>query len=216
MTQTPLPKSLQTDTPRIEVWSEKHRIEATLAGYALVPGQNYRLRIYYPSKSTDEWEIKTNIIPSTLRLEERGDSTADFHELHISIPVWPENFIKSLKIGAADLSLVIEFTTEDRPAIPITIPLRLKPSRLALLAVLFPILLSFLNVFRQPSEKLANYISEATGFEIIPFWASIAFSTTLGLTLLVIYLWWKDKRQPAIRSRNHLQDFQKRLTTQTR
>ena len=204
-----VPASLQAESPKVEVWDNRHRVLASLAGYSLKPGKSYQIRVYYPGRDASTWRLKTvHSLPATIApLPDKNDGTADFQVFAFRVPVWPENFFKSLAVAAADVDLAIEFQDEDRPSQRLKVKMCLKPSVYALCSVLLPILIYFSNLLNNQSQTLADFLSERFDIILEPWLVSIGLSVLIWVFVLVVYLWWKSRRQPSVRAARHLHEF---------
>jgi hypothetical protein len=205
-----VPDCLRSSTPRIELWDRRQQLTPTLAGYALRPGNSYRVRVSVPGRATSDWKLSRDNPPAVLNQFEAGDSDDTTHELSFHAPLWPENFWKGLATGHADLDLVVAFPGTDSPSQRVTVPMHLRPSPLALLLVLIPALLPLIGPLQRFSQWAVESTETDRWFAGNEMWLTAGLCAAVWLVCTAAYLWWKKRFQPArrvARLRNEMQEL---------
>jgi hypothetical protein len=205
-----VPDRLRSSTPRIELWDRRQRLTPTLAGYALRPGNSYRIRVSVPGRATSDWKLSRDNPPAVLNQFEAGDSDDTTHELSFHAPLWPENFWKGLAAGNANLDLIVSFPGTDLPSERLTVPMHLRPSPLGLFLVLLPVLLHLTGRLDGLSHQIVVAAGSAWEVSWSEWWVTGALCGSAWLFLTAAYLWWKKRFQPArrvARLRNQMQEL---------
>lgn len=192
--------------PQLEVWDARRPITATMAGYPLRPGREYRVRVRIPGLTAKDWQLRLAARSDRIGTIDLTPAGSEYHEARFRVPYWPSGFWISLapQSGSADIQLAAEVSGNDGELRSILVPLYLNPTLLPLLSVLVPVLLSFTGLLDWFGRWLAPRVVPSLGRELPPWVYSIGIGVLLWSVAFAAYLWWKWRYQPGRRARRAL------------
>ncbi|MDA1012970.1 MAG: hypothetical protein O3A00_00785 [Planctomycetota bacterium] len=210
-----IPASLSALDPRVEVWEGNRPVRPSLAGYPLKPGHEYRIRVVLPGFDSDRWLLKCSGSARLIDRVEQGDSDERAHEVRVLIPRGPFNFLSSLRKSAADITLSVSFAEGNRPPIELRVAFMFSPSVWVLLGVLAAFLVPLSGSLHSLSRHVTEFVEREYGYMWTPIWVTILIGSAVWMTVAMLYVYWKKRRQPAARARELWQRFEKTLNGMT-
>ncbi len=187
-------------------YSQRYRVNPTLAGYALSPGRSYRVVVKVANLPHGQWKLKGGPRPYMVSDFREGGTGPGQDERYISFDAEKSagSWWHSLVRYGDDLRLRIEFTPDDYPPRELRVPVTLNFPKLGWFVAAIPSLApALVNLF---SEEFMKQVRAWIGFEI-PWW----LRTFLLPSLFLLLVAWKWVAMPWIRARQVLIQTRKRL-----